>query len=214
MNKYALFFLFCFAAFFIVQCDTIKIHENQVKIAIQPFGNFDEHLTKIVAKAIEKTYGFEVRILPSIDLPKDAFINVKSPRYRADKLIRFLKETKADSFDYVLGLTNRDISTTIKDKLGKTKEPSWKYEDWGIFGLGYRPGPSCIVSTFRLQQNNRAIFINRLEKVSVHELGHNLGLPHCDTKHCVMQDANEKISTVDGVSGVLCDECKNQIKIK
>ena len=79
-------------------------------------------------------------------------------------------------------------------------------------GLGYRPGNSCVVSTFRLKTTNKLLFYKRLEKVVLHELGHNLGLPHCENPKCVMTNAAEKISTVDNANALLCDACAKRIR--
>jgi archaemetzincin len=46
----------------------------------------------------------------------------------------------------------------------------------------------------------------------MHEAGHNLGLRHCKNTDCVMQDAAEKISTIDRVERALCEQCKKQIR--
>jgi archaemetzincin len=59
-------------------------------------------------------------------------------------------------------------------------------KDWGIMGLGYRPGKSCVVSDFRMAVKNRN---QQFYKVVLHELGHTEGLPHCKTKTCLMRDA-------------------------
>ena len=124
------------------------------------------------------------------------------------KLLKYLKSIRPDSIDFMLGLTATDISTTKKDKLGRIKQPKSKYEDWGTFGLGYRPGSACVVSSYRLSKPNKTI--ERLQKVVVHELGHNLGLKHCTSKlNCVMDDAAETIRTVDAGHITLCDKCKN-----
>ncbi|MFK7784337.1 MAG: hypothetical protein AB8B56_04425 [Crocinitomicaceae bacterium] len=185
---------------------------HQKKIAIQTFGKFDSSLKDSVIASIERTYGFDVVALPSRDLPQSAFINVKSPRYRADTLIDILRREKPDEYDFILGLTSSDISTTKKDRNGAPLQPAYKYQDWGIFGLGFRPGPSCIASTYRLKTSNNTLLIERLKKVCNHELGHNLGLPHCESSDkCVMKDAAESIRTVDNVHLVLCPDCAAQI---
>ena len=145
-------------------------------------------------------------------LPKSAFINVKSPRYRADTLLKFLLRTKSDTIGHVIGLTNKDISTTKRDNWNRIKKPEYKYADWGIFGLAYVPGESCVVSTKRLYTTNRTTYKNRIKKVCIHEFGHNLGLPHCPTKTCVMQDAVEKMSTVDNATTHYCPLCIEQLK--
>ena len=181
-------------------------------IAIQPYGLFSGELTDSVSKSIERTYGFKVEILASKDIPKRAFVNVKSPRYRADSIIRILRREMSPKFDHILGLTSFDISTTKKDPSGKVLEPGYKYNDWGIFGLGFRPGESCVVSTYRLNTSDRNLLIERLKKVCNHELGHNLGLPHCESDDkCVMKDGAESIKTVDHVNLVLCNTCAAQV---
>lgn len=162
---------------------------KQPKVAIQPFVGIDDTSVNEVKKGIERYYGIQVTVLPLLELPpstKNTHIlkkyNLKLPiRYRADSLIALLRRIKPSEFDYVIGLTNQDISTT------KDKKPKWLYTDWGIFGLGYRPGPSCIVSTFRLHRYaNLQKMRTRLRKVAIHELGHNLNLDHCPNRQCVM----------------------------
>lgn len=186
--------------------------ENKPKtIAIQAFDDFEKPLIDTLSVAIKKFYEFKVTILPPKSIPKSAFINIKSPRYRADSIIKFLKQSKPDSIDHIIGLTTKDISTTKKDKNGNTKKPEYKYSDWGIFGLGYRPGPSCIVSTYRLKHPNQKKYIIRFKKIALHELGHNLGLQHCSSKNCIMRDANETIKTIDNVDMILCDNCNKKL---
>jgi len=181
---------------------------SQLHIAVQPFGDFDAVLTDSMQATIERVYNCKVSVLPSMPLPESAFINVKSPRYRADTIIAFLRRTIPDSFDHVIGLTHKDISTTKKDASGKMKEPAYKYADWGILGLGYRPGQSCVVSTFRMKATSKAKEIDRFKKVCMHELGHNFGLPHCTADAtCVMRDAAETVKTVDEVKLKLCASC-------
>jgi len=164
----------------------------------------------MIQQEIPDFYHVNVILLKPIDLPKNAYINVKSSRYRADTLIRFLRKNIDRNYDFIIGLTDKDISTTkYSNTSTKTiKEPTYKYADWGIFGLGFMPGKSCIVSTFRLKEKN---FRSRFIKICCHELGHNFGLPHCSDKSCIMQDAAETIKTIDNVKLNLCNSCKKKI---
>ena len=180
---------------------------NKPVIAIQPIGNVSAGNIAIVKQALDSVYHYKITVLPAIPPPQQAFVNIKTPRYRADKLIGYLKGIKTDTVDYIMGLTGYDISITKSDWLGRIKEPKSRYEDFGIFGLGYMPGKSCIVSYYRLG-NNTATLQSRLAKISVHELGHNLGLDHCPNKKCVMTDAVEKISTIDNAKMKLCEKCR------
>jgi archaemetzincin len=190
----------------------LSANNSQLIIAIQPYSGFDKNLVDTLSLAIKKIYGCNVKVLPDINLPKSAFTNIKSPRYRADNLINFLRKSKPFWAKCVIGLTDKDISVTKYDENGNIKKPKSTYEDWGIFGLGYYPGPSCVVSTFRLKKTTKENFILRYKKVCIHELGHNFGLDHCPTPRCVMSDANETIKTVDNELLELCDKCKKSLK--
>ena len=52
---------------------------------------------------------------------------------------------------------------------------------------------------------------HRLRTVIIHELGHNMGFPHCSTKNCIMSDANERIQTVDNSADNYCVKCKDKL---
>ncbi|SEP62960.1 matrixin family metalloprotease [Flavobacterium urocaniciphilum] len=187
---------------------------NKTIIGIQPYGDFSKNDAQIIANVIDSFYRFETKILPSKELSKKAFINVKSPRYRADSIIKFQNRNFPKGVDYILGLTNEDISVTKTDNDGQIAKPKWKYCDFGIMGLAYKPGKSAIVSNFRIQSKNHKIEMTRLRKVAVHEFGHNLGLDHCPDKNCVMTSAAEKLSTIDHEKLALCKNCKKIINYK
>jgi archaemetzincin len=196
---------------------TSKVSE-ETTIVVQPYDGFPLNYADTVKSVLSEMYGVKTEVFKSIPHPKNAFVNIKSPRYRADSLIYYLKTDELYvQHDHVIGLTSKDISTTkysdFKNKI--IKEPKNKYTDWGIFGLGYMPGKSCVVSSYRLEMNvSKEQFIARLKKVSCHEIGHNFGLPHCPNKECIMQDAAETIKTIDNVNLQLCDNCKNKIGMK
>ena len=116
--------------------------------------------------------------------------NSKRGRYRADRLIRFLRNHTQEG-DVSIGLTHKDISTT-----------KGKYEDWGVMGLGYMPGKSCVVSSFRIRGKNKE---EKFTKVVVHEFGHTRGLDHCPVKDCLMRDAEGK-DHLNEEKG-FCDQC-------
>jgi len=206
LMKYFLFIL----AFLLLSCQS-KVDQTTV-LGIQPYNDFPKDKTDTLAKVISEFYDLKTVILPEIQLPKNAFTQVKSARYRADSLIKIQRRTKKDSLDFILGLTHHDISVTKRDSDGTIKSPEYRYADWGIMGLAYCPGNSCIVSTFRIKHPDQQKHFTRLKKVAVHEFGHNLGLPHCPDKSCVMTDAVESVATIDNAQLALCEACKSKLK--
>ncbi len=199
--------LILFVCLEIVSC--IKPQPKIIRIV--PFEAIPSSHLEVIKSALVKTYALKVVVNDPIPLPETAFVKVKTPRFRADKLIYFLK-TNVKTREFKAGYTSKDISTTKKDAYGRTLKPEFKYEDWGVFGLGYKPGKACVVSTFRIGNKGEAKLKERLAKIFVHEIGHNLGLAHCDNSKCVMTDAAESIATIDNVYGSLCTKCKRQIE--
>lgn len=180
-------------------------------IALQPFADTEVSKTKLIQKAITEFYHYKPIILPTVKPPKSAFINIKTPRYRADSLLLFLWRNSPDSITHIVGIVSFDISTTKRDSLGNIKSPIEKYTDFGIYGLGYCPGKSCIISYNRLQHKNPKVTESRIKKVVLHELGHNFGLPHCPTEKCLMQDAKESMTTIDKEKLELCSKCQMKL---
>ncbi len=193
---------------------SVSCHDGTTRatIALQPIGNIQQNTLNILKHEIEEQYHSTVIILPAINLP-DSFINhEKGKRYAAPSAIRYLKETMPDTVQYIAGITDQDIYTTKQDKWGNIKKPASKYKIWGIMGLGYKPGKSCIISTARLHCQNQQQYMERIIKITLHEIGHNHGLDHCPDKSCLMTDAVETISTVDHAQARLCTKCLNRTK--
>ena len=60
---------------------------EKLTVGIQSYGIFPEDKTDTIAKTIAEFYQIKTVILPAKELYKEAFIEVKTPRYRADKII-------------------------------------------------------------------------------------------------------------------------------
>lgn len=207
---YAMRYTLLLVCLLMLSC-TSPVSEKTV-VGVIPYEGISKEKVSMLRSAVEEYYGVQTKLLPEQALPQEAFVNIKSPRYRADKLIDMQEQNMGDDIDYILGLTESDISVTKKDENGNIKKPEWKYNDFGIMGLAYCPGESCIVSGFRLKHPDKEVHFGRFKKVVIHELGHNFGLPHCPDKKCVMTDAVEKIKTIDDAKPELCAECKKKIK--
>ncbi|WP_233741932.1 matrixin family metalloprotease [Halpernia frigidisoli] len=161
-------------------------------ILIQPFKDLNIKDANEIAIKI-KEFSPKVEILKPIDFPENSYYLPRN-RYRADLIIKYLN--KNTEFGFVkLGLTSKDISATKGKNL-----------DFGIMGLGYRPGKACVASNFRLDKRNNEQFF----KIAIHELGHTLGLKHCPNKTCFMRDAEGGNPTNEETG--FCDKCKAYLK--
>lgn len=195
----------------LASCTTRKSMPARVMVGIQPYGKLSKELSDTLAAFVTKTYGFAVCVLPKQNIPAEAFVNVKTPRYRADKILKIQEQWRPDSLTYILGITPEDISITKRDARGEIQKPVQKFIDWGVLGLGYRPGHSSIVSTFRIGRDRERL-TDLLKKICIHELGHNLGLDHCAATGCVMADAEETLATIERAKPSLCATCRKKIK--
>ena len=163
---------------------------------------YETDLLPIIGAKMSSFYHLPVKY-KSAPLPSFAYYAPRN-RFRADSLIKYLKQLNAGQYHFVAGLTSKDISCTMA-----------KYPDWGVFGLGSLDASGCITSTFRLRNGvSRQKLIERLEKVVLHEIGHNQGLNHCTTPYaCFMKAANGKVSEVDGEPMDICTSCRSKIKL-
>lgn len=174
----------------------------QKQIRLLPYQGFDTTLIPDLQQAITKFYPCRISRLPSSPLPNFAYYAPRK-RYRADSLLVY--QQRMANNQIVVGLTHQDISTSSESSA-----------DWGVFGLGYCPGPTCIISTYRLQRasHSRSQLQQRLLKVVLHEMGHNLGLPHCTSNEptCLMNDAKGTMAQVDREKIGLCNACKQRLQ--
>lgn len=175
--------------------------EAKPVILLQPLAFTDTATLSFLKDSIEKFYPVTIVIAKPKQFPVHTYYKPRN-RYRADSTIKWLKEIKPDSVRTIAGITDEDVSTT---KIG--------HVDFGVMGLGYKPGEACVISTYRLKRTakNAQHLRERLFKVVVHEMGHNFSLDHCADQQCIMVDAEAKMK-LDDVKG-LCSKCKKRMRL-
>jgi archaemetzincin len=162
--------------------------ERQIVI-LQPLQFTDTTTLQQLKDSIEHFYTVNVIIAANKRLPDDLFYKPRN-RYRADRIVHWLRMNMPDSVRTIVGVTSKDVSTTKNNVY-----------DYGVMGLGYQPGHACVVSTFRPAKTakNKTHLQERLLKLVLHEMGHNFGLPHCSNEECFMVDAEGQMKLVKNV---------------
>ena len=172
-------------------------------ICLVPFAGVPAAQVEAVKQAVATFYHLPVAVLPTEQLPKSAICPVRQ-RYRARAVLDYLAAhfpATPEARTKLLALTTADI---------EYEAPPEK-PHWGVFGLANRVGgDECIASTFRLGASRT----DRLIKVSLHEVGHMLHLPHCEAgmPRCLMNDGQGKVATVDAEDVCLCDTCRARLR--
>src|SRR5688572_30356490 len=176
--------------------------ENQI-IAFQPLDDFNMLEIDIVINEISRFYNKRVVILKPINIPT-TFLNPAIEKYSADSIILLLSKLQNDTIVEIIGLTNKPIFTIKEAK-------HLPYYDEKIFGMGFQPGNSCVVSDYRFRTPNTTVFNNILRNVIIHEVGHNLGLPHCQDNKCIMSTKSGDVEKLNDNNNAYCKKCKKII---
>ena len=146
------------------------------RIDLLPYGDFTaqetERLKRELKQNLTQIVPVDIKILPAEPLPHSAYYKLRN-RYRAGEILNVLKRRKKPGEGVTIGLTHKDISTTIHGT-----------QDFGIMGYSHLPGNAAVCSTFRLKR--RADLCNLV----IHEFLHAVGFPHCETAGCDMQDSS------------------------
>lgn len=203
MNRIYIYFT-CVFFFLCCQPSGKKVTDNDgipvstlfSEIQIVPLGVVNKQTIGIIAKGIEDFYGVSPIIEKPLPLTKDLLAK-SGTRYEANKIL-----SKFNSNRYQLFITEKDIAIKYTRR---------KSDEWGIMGLSYCPGNIAVVSTFRIKKHSD-LFRVRLQKIVNHELGHSLGLNHCNSSPtCLMHDANGTMKQIDMNEMKFCVECSEKM---
>jgi len=166
-------------------------------VEIVPLEAADRSLLSSLAVEIPRVFPVTCRVGPAERLP-DAALDGQRAQYDAGCILDRLAASGRDAFRLV-GITPVDLFT-----------PVLRY----VFGEAMFPGQAAVVSTYRLGASlsggqgpgDRSVFVARVLKEVIHEIGHTFGLTHCRDRLCVMA-ASLDMKQVDAKSTRLCSYC-------
>jgi archaemetzincin len=144
---------------------------------------------------IEKAFDAGVAVWEGAGRPDDAY-DPRRKQWSSTRILSWLARSGPEG--RVLGVTDVDLFIPILTF---------------VFGEAQVGGRTAVVSTARLGEpglRDDRIVLERLSKESVHEMGHVLGLLHCETPGCVM-GRSASVRDVDGKRGDLCPACRGRL---
>jgi len=138
----------------------------------------------------------------AMPIPEDTYDPTRRQYHSTRILERVERFTRDWRADYVLGVTDVDLST-----------PSVDF----VFGEAYSPGRVAVISLFRLRRDfcglppNDKIYSERAIKESIHEVGHAIGLKHCRDHSCVMSFSGST-HEIDRKNPKFCAKCSKLLR--
>lgn len=170
-------------------------------IRIVAFGSARREYIDVLIKELKEVFEGNIELLnPGRELPEKGY-NKKRGQYAAEVFIEELLGIAKDD-EIVLGITESDIYTE------KTNF---------VFGQAQLGGRATIISLKRLDPEyygmptDERLFKQRILKEAVHEIGHCLGLGHCNNPKCNMVFSNS-IYGVDYKNVEFCNNCVKKLE--
>jgi len=189
----------------------VKPSSKQSIIYIQPIGSFTPMHAKelmLLQQYLEIYFQTDTKLLNPIEdqgVPKtdrrihaDGQEQLHAP-YILDKI---LKPNMPDSAIVFMGISEKDLYP----------KPAWNF----VFGLAYLKQRVGVSSLYRMQEgklngSNFKKSLQRILKISSHEIGHMFTIKHCTYAQCVMNGANHMQETDDSPMR-LCSVCQQKLQ--
>lgn len=175
---------------------------NLENITLISFGYFEKGLLEMVVDDVEREFSLPVKIQDGhLDLSE--FYDSARRQYDGNKLIKEIDFRFVSDTVKILGIFNVDLFIPILTY---------------IFGQAFLNGRAGIASIYRLNNErygikaDEKIFVDRIRKEVIHELGHTFGLIHCKNPDCVMRSSTY-VEDIDQKSSHLCNHCRLNLMI-
>lgn len=165
-------------------------------VVICPVGIVDQGILNRMAGHIETRCRVMCSVCQKMEDPDYAYDDRRC-QYNSATILKHLMTCCPDQILGFMGVTSVDLFV-----------PILRY----VFGLAEMEGRCSIISLHRLRAEfydlppNQGLLEERLKKTALHELGHCVGLTHCNNRHCVMY-SSVRIEDTDAKQADFCPTC-------
>jgi len=167
-----------------------------MKIVLIPFEKIG--ILAELKTELSKILNSDIKIYP--DVPganaRERVVSYRKQLNAEDFIPVIGKIVNNEGSGYALGVTNRDLYV-----------PGLNF----VFGLASLINRACVISLARLVDKDEDLYLSRVVKEAVHELGHLFGMQHCDNARCVMHFSNCLAGT-DYKREIFCKGCEPKCK--
>jgi len=159
-----------------------------MRVGIIPVGRIDAKILKYVCDAVHEIFDASAEIKDAQPIPIHAYVE-KREQYLASAFVSIASRGECDKN---IAITDVDVYS-----------PGLNF----VFGQAELGGKGCMISIHRLRSCNSNTLKERIKKEAVHEIGHTLGLSHCQDKKCVMS-YSPSLNEVDYKGQTPCPRCE------
>jgi archaemetzincin len=169
---------------------------KQPFLGLVALGPIDPDILRSLRTTLAKFLLLPVRVLRPKPLPLQTY-NLTRHQYHSTQLLEYILADDSNAFR-ILGITAEDLYI-----------PIFTF----VFGEAQLDGKAAVISMFRPRGDAdgstppKSLFLRRLLKLSLHELGHTFGIGHCRQEGCVM-GFSSNLETLDRRNIAFCDYCQ------
>jgi archaemetzincin len=152
------------------------------------------------------------------EIPQRFLVDCEISRDSLDPIVAYHPERQqyhsSEILEHVTARTSRQDWRILAVTAVDLYIPILKY----VFGEAQLQGRCALVSYYRLRQEfyglerDQELLAQRVLKECIHELGHTLGLAHCQDYRCAMASAHA-VEWIDIREDTLCEACRAKVEV-